>query len=82
MISLTKLISGDELSRKIAEISPPDLRKGCESIRVAQMDDFKRPEHLFETGEVSEQKWGLKDWYGQILTGGGNEKNIFFWKKC
>jgi hypothetical protein len=28
VISLTKLIIGDELSQKIAEISSPDLREG------------------------------------------------------
>ena len=28
VILLTKLIIGDELSKKIAEISPPDLREG------------------------------------------------------
>ncbi len=54
VISLTKLIIGDELSKKIAEISPPDLREGWESIRATQMDDFGRDECLFETGEVSE----------------------------
>ena len=54
VISLTKLIIGDELSKKIAEISPPDLREGWESIGATQMDDFGRDERLFETGEVSE----------------------------
>ncbi len=54
VISLTKLIIGDELSQKIAEVSPPDLREGWESIRAAQMDDFERDEFIFETGEVSE----------------------------
>jgi uncharacterized protein (DUF2267 family) len=54
VISLTKLIIGDELSKKIAEISPPDLREGWESIRATQMDDFARDERLFETGEVAE----------------------------
>ena len=54
VISLTKLIIGDELSQKIAEVSPPDLRQGWESIRVAQEDDFARDELLFETGEVRE----------------------------
>jgi len=56
VISLTKLIIGDELSQKIAEISPPDLREGWESIRAAQMDDFERDELLMETGEVSEER--------------------------
>ena len=54
VISLTKLIIGEELSQKIAEASPPDLRQGWESIRAAQSDDFERDEMLFETGEVSE----------------------------
>ena len=58
VISLTKLIIGDELSQKIAEVSPPDLRQGWESIRVAQKDDFERDEHLFETGEVRETEAG------------------------
>jgi tripartite-type tricarboxylate transporter receptor subunit TctC len=35
VISLTKLIIGPKLSQKIAKISPPDLREGWESIRVA-----------------------------------------------
>jgi uncharacterized protein (DUF2267 family) len=54
VISLTKLIIGEELSQKIAEVSPPDLRQGWESIRVSQEDDFERDEYLFETGEVRE----------------------------
>ena len=58
VISLTKLIIGDELSQRIAEVSPPDLRQGWESIRVAQEDDFERDEHLFETGEVRETEAG------------------------
>ena len=58
VISLTKLIIGDELSQKIAEVSPPDLRQGWESIRVAQEDDFERDELLFETGEVQETGGG------------------------
>jgi hypothetical protein len=56
VISLTKLIIGDELSQKIAEVSPPDLRQGWESIRTAQMDDYERDERLFETGEVEEER--------------------------
>jgi uncharacterized protein (DUF2267 family) len=56
VISLTKVIIGEELSQKIAEISPPDLREGWESIRAAQMDDFERDELLMETGEVSEER--------------------------
>lgn len=54
VISLTKLIIGEELSQRIAEVSPPDLRQGWEFIRVAQEDDFARDELLFETGEVQE----------------------------
>ena len=54
VISLTKLIIGDELSQRIADVSPPDLREGWESIRAAQMDDYERDELIFETGEVSE----------------------------
>jgi len=56
VISLTKVIIGEELSQKIAQISPPDLRKGWESIRASQMDDFERDELLMETGEVSEER--------------------------
>jgi uncharacterized protein (DUF2267 family) len=55
VISLTKLIIGEELSQKIADISPADLREGWKSIRAAQMDDYERDELLFETGEVLEQ---------------------------
>lgn len=55
VISLTKLIIGDELSQKIADVSPPDLRQGWESIRAAQEDDFERDERLFETGESDEE---------------------------
>jgi uncharacterized protein (DUF2267 family) len=55
VISLTKLIIGEELSQKIAEVSPPDLRFGWESIRAAQMDGYERDECLFETGETDEE---------------------------
>ncbi len=55
VISLTKLIIGDELSKKIADVSPSDLREGWQSIRAAKMDDYERDELLFETGEVSEE---------------------------
>ena len=58
VISLTKLIIGKELSQKIADVSPPDLRQGWESIRVFQEDDFERDEHLLETGEVREMEAG------------------------
>ena len=57
VISLTKLIIGDELSQKIADVSPSDLHEGWESIRTAQMDDYQRDELLFETGEVSEEMY-------------------------
>jgi len=52
VISLTKGIIGDELSEKIAAVSPPDLRQGWESIKAAQEDGFERDERLFETGET------------------------------
>jgi uncharacterized protein (DUF2267 family) len=55
VISLTKLIIGDELSQKIADVSPSDLRQGWESIRTAQEDDFERDDRLFETGETDEE---------------------------
>jgi uncharacterized protein (DUF2267 family) len=54
VISLTKAIIGEELSQKIAEVSPPDLRKGWESIELSQIDYYERDELLFETGEVQE----------------------------
>jgi uncharacterized protein (DUF2267 family) len=54
VISLTKVIIGEELSQKIAEVSPPDLRKGWESIEPSQVDYYERDELLFETGEVQE----------------------------
>jgi uncharacterized protein (DUF2267 family) len=55
VISLTKLIIGDELSQKIADVSPSDLRQGWESIRTAQEGDFERADRLFETGETDEE---------------------------
>ena len=55
VISLTKLIIGEELSQKIAEVTPPDLREGWESIRTAQLDDYERDERLFEIGEIEEE---------------------------
>ncbi len=42
VISLTKAIIGNELSRKIAEVSPPDLRKGWESIEPSPVDYSER----------------------------------------
>lgn len=55
VISLTKTIIGRELSQKIADISPPDLREGWESIQATQLDDYERDERLFEIGEVEEE---------------------------
>ena len=54
VIALTKLIIGKELSQKIAEVSPPDLREGWESIKAPKLGGFERDERLFETGEVEE----------------------------
>jgi uncharacterized protein (DUF2267 family) len=42
VISLTKAIIGESLSRKIAEVSPPDLRKGWESIEPSPVDFNER----------------------------------------
>ena len=47
-----KLLIGDELVQEIADVSPPDLREGWESIRAAKADHFERHEMLFETGEA------------------------------
>jgi uncharacterized protein (DUF2267 family) len=55
VISLTKLIIGEDLSQRIAEASPPDLRQGWESIEVAQEDYTGRDERLFETGETDNE---------------------------
>jgi len=55
VISLTKLIIGEELSPKIADVSPPALREGWESIKAAQQDYFGRDERLFEAGETDEE---------------------------
>ena len=55
VISLTKAIIGEELSRKIAEVSPPDLREGWESIQSWQFDNYERDERLLEIGEVEEE---------------------------
>ena len=62
VISLTKLIVGDELSQRIAEVSPPDLRQGWESIRAAQQDGFQRDERLFETGETDGELEAERQW--------------------
>ena len=42
VISLTKVIIGEALSRKIAEASPPDLRRGWESIEPSPVDYSER----------------------------------------
>ena len=42
VISLTKAIIGETLSKKIAEVSPPDLRKGWESIEPSPVDYSER----------------------------------------
>jgi len=42
VISLTKGIIGRTLSQKIAEASPPDLRKGWESIEPSPVDYSER----------------------------------------
>jgi len=42
VISLTKAIIGNTLSQKIAEVSPPDLRKGWESIEPSPVDYNER----------------------------------------
>ncbi len=42
VISLTKAIIGKGLSQKIAEVSPPDLRKGWESIEPSPVDYSER----------------------------------------
>jgi hypothetical protein len=42
VISLTKGIIGKGLSQKIAEVSPPDLRKGWESIEPSPVDYDER----------------------------------------
>ena len=42
VISLTKAIIGRELSQRIAEVSPPDLRKGWESIEPSPVDYYER----------------------------------------
>ncbi|HPD61376.1 MAG TPA: hypothetical protein PKV48_06440 [Thermodesulfobacteriota bacterium] len=55
VISLTKAIIGEELSQKIAEISPPDLREGWESIKVFPTDVWERDELLYELGEMPEE---------------------------
>ena len=55
VISLTKAVIGEELSQKIAEISPPDLREGWESIGAFPTDVFERDELLYELGEMPEE---------------------------
>jgi uncharacterized protein (DUF2267 family) len=56
VIALTKAIIGEELSQKIAEVSPSDLREGWESIKAFPTDIFERDELLFEMGELPEEE--------------------------
>jgi uncharacterized protein (DUF2267 family) len=42
VISLTKTIIGKDLSNKIAQASPPDLREGWESIEPSPVDYNER----------------------------------------
>ena len=42
VISLTKTIIGKDLSQKIAQASPPDLREGWESIEPSPVDYNER----------------------------------------
>lgn len=42
VISLTKAIIGEDLSEKIAQASPPDLREGWESIEPSPVDYNER----------------------------------------
>jgi len=42
VISLTKTIIGKDLSQKIAQASPPDLREGWESIEPSPVDYGER----------------------------------------
>ena len=42
VISLTKAIIGKDLSQKIAQASPPDLREGWESIEPSPADYHER----------------------------------------
>ena len=58
VIALTKAIIGEDLSQKIAEASPPDLRMGWESVKVFPTDVFERDELLYEMGEMPEEKPG------------------------
>jgi uncharacterized protein (DUF2267 family) len=55
VIALTKTIIGEELSQKIAEISPPDLRVGWESVVPYPSDVYERDELLYELGEFPEE---------------------------
>ena len=55
VISLTKALIGEELSQKIAEVCPPDLREGWESVKVFPTDVWERDELLYELGEMPEE---------------------------
>ena len=56
VIALTKTIIGEELSQKIAEASPPDLKEGWEAITAFPTDVFERDELLYEMGELPEEE--------------------------
>jgi len=55
VIALTKAIIGEELSQKIAEISPPDLRVGWESVVPYPADVYERDELLYELAQFPEE---------------------------
>ena len=56
VIALTKTIIGEELSQKIADASPPDLKEGWEAIKAFPSDVFERDELLYEMGELPEEE--------------------------
>jgi uncharacterized protein (DUF2267 family) len=56
VIALTKTIIGEDLSQKVAEVSPPDLREGWEAIKAFPTDIFERDELLYEMGELPEEE--------------------------
>lgn len=62
VIALTKSIIGEDLSKQIAEASPPDLRIGWESIKVFPTDVFERDELLYELGEMPEESARVSSW--------------------
>jgi uncharacterized protein (DUF2267 family) len=56
VIALTKTIIGEELSQKVAEASPLDLKEGWEAIKAFPTDVFERDEFLYEMGELPEEE--------------------------